>query len=154
MRLGALVYFYVFNFRYASVWVSIVEDVPYHDNRVYADIEQDIVIEYRYTEELKQRVHALRRHLQDALGSRRLMVLSHNNKIDYPHVSGTCRFGDDPQTSVLDRNNCVHGMRNLFVVDASFFPSSAGTNPSLTIAANALRVARGIDRAIFAGGSS
>ena len=57
------------------------------------------------------------------------------------HVCGTCRFGDDPQASVLDRNNRAHGIDNLYVVDASFFPSSAGTNPALTIAANALRVA-------------
>ena len=57
------------------------------------------------------------------------------------HVCGTCRFGDDPQTSVLDRNNRAHGIDNLYVVDASFFPSSGGTNPALTIAANALRVA-------------
>jgi choline dehydrogenase-like flavoprotein len=42
---------------------------------------------------------------------------------------------------VLDRNNRAHGLVNLYVVDSSFFPSSGGTNPSLTIAANALRVA-------------
>jgi choline dehydrogenase-like flavoprotein len=42
---------------------------------------------------------------------------------------------------VLDRNNRAHGLANLYVVDSSFFPSSGGTNPSLTIAANALRVA-------------
>lgn len=57
------------------------------------------------------------------------------------HVCGTCRFGDDPASSVLDRNNRAHGVANLYVVDASFFPSSGGTNPALTIAANALRVA-------------
>ena len=54
---------------------------------------------------------------------------------------GTCRFGDDPRASVLDRNNRCHEVENLYVVDSSFFPSSGGTNPSLTIAANALRVA-------------
>ena len=73
-----------------------------------------------------------------------MIVLSTGDKIDYPHVCGTCRFGDDPATSVLDRNCRVHGVANLYVVDASFFPSSGGTNPSLTIAANALRVAQQI----------
>jgi choline dehydrogenase-like flavoprotein len=45
---------------------------------------------------------------------------------------------------VLDRNNRAHDVSNLYVVDASFFPSSGGTNPSLTIAANALRAAGAI----------
>lgn len=155
VRLGALVYFYWFNFRDASVWVSIVEDIPYHRNRVYADPdhEHDIVVDYHYTDELQQRVAAFREHLRAALGNQRLMVLSDEHKLDYPHVCGTCRFGDDPASSVLDRNNLVHGMRNLYVVDASFFPSSAGTNPSLTIAANALRVAAEIDRACSEAGA-
>src|SRR5581483_4384802 len=61
------------------------------------------------------------------------------------HVCGTCRFGDDPRTSVLDRHNRAHDLENLYVVDASFFPSSGGTNPSLTVAANALRVAGIVD---------
>lgn len=66
------------------------------------------------------------------------------------HVCGTCRFGDDPATSVLDRNNRTHEVANLYVVDASFLPTSGGTNPSLTIAANALRVAEAMLRTVFA----
>ena len=68
------------------------------------------------------------------------------NNLNFYHACGTCRFGDDPETSVLDANNRAHDIENLYVVDASFFPSSAGINPSLTIAANALRVAEKIDR--------
>jgi len=56
------------------------------------------------------------------------------------HQNGTIRFGDDPQTSVLDRNCKAHEVDNLYVVDASFFPSSGAVNPALTIMANALRV--------------
>jgi len=55
------------------------------------------------------------------------------------HACRTCRFGDDPETSVLDRDNRAHHLDNLFVLNASFFvlnasffPSSGGTNPSLT----------------------
>ena len=66
------------------------------------------------------------------------------------HVCGTCRFGDDPATSVLDRNNRTHEVANLYVVDGSFLPTSGGTNPSLTIAANALRVADAMLRTVFA----
>ena len=56
------------------------------------------------------------------------------------HQCGTCRFGRDPQTSVLDLNCRTHDVDNLYVVDGSFFPSSGAVNPSLTIIANALRV--------------
>ena len=56
------------------------------------------------------------------------------------HQAGTCRFGTDPATSVLDLNCKAHELDNLYVVDSSFFPSIAAVNPSLTIMANALRV--------------
>jgi len=56
------------------------------------------------------------------------------------HQNGTIRFGRDPRTSVLDPNCRAHEVDNLYVVDASFFPSSGAVNPALTIMANALRV--------------
>jgi choline dehydrogenase-like flavoprotein len=56
------------------------------------------------------------------------------------HQCGTCRFGEDPATSVLDLNCQTHDVDNLYVVDGSFFRSSAAVNPTLTIMANALRV--------------
>lgn len=56
------------------------------------------------------------------------------------HQVGTCRFGEDPKTSVLDLNCRTHDVDNLYVVDGSFFPSSGAVNPTLTIIANALRV--------------
>jgi choline dehydrogenase-like flavoprotein len=65
-------------------------------------------------------------------------------------VCGTVRFGTDPATSVLNPQNRAHEVENLYVVDASFFPSSTGINPSLTVAANALRVAEHINGADFA----
>ncbi|MBD3882509.1 GMC family oxidoreductase [Phormidium tenue FACHB-886] len=56
------------------------------------------------------------------------------------HQCGTCRFGEDPATSVLDLNCRAHEVDNLYVVDSSFFPSSASVSPALTVIANALRV--------------
>jgi choline dehydrogenase-like flavoprotein len=56
------------------------------------------------------------------------------------HQCGTCRFGRDPATSVLDLNCRTHDIDNLYVVDGSFFPSNSGVNPTLTVIANALRV--------------
>lgn len=57
------------------------------------------------------------------------------------HQCGTCRFGEDPASSVLDLNCRAHDVDNLYVVDSSFFPSNSGVNPTLTIIANAIRVA-------------
>jgi choline dehydrogenase-like flavoprotein len=56
------------------------------------------------------------------------------------HQNGTIRFGRDPRTSALDASCKAHELDNLYVVDASFFPSSGAVNPALTIMANALRV--------------
>jgi choline dehydrogenase-like flavoprotein len=57
------------------------------------------------------------------------------------HQNGTLRFGPDPTTSVLDLNCRAHDVANLYAVDSSFFVSSSAVNPTLTIIANALRVA-------------
>jgi choline dehydrogenase-like flavoprotein len=57
------------------------------------------------------------------------------------HQVGTLRFGHDPATSVLDPFGKAHDLDNLYVVDASFFPSSSAVNPALTIGAQAIRVA-------------
>ena len=57
------------------------------------------------------------------------------------HQNGTIRFGRDPKGSALDVHCKAHDLDNLYVVDASFFPSSGAVNPGLTIIANALRVA-------------
>jgi choline dehydrogenase-like flavoprotein len=56
------------------------------------------------------------------------------------HQAGTCRFGTDPKSSVLDTNCKAHELDNLYVVDTSFFPSIGAVNPALTAMANAVRV--------------
>jgi choline dehydrogenase-like flavoprotein len=56
------------------------------------------------------------------------------------HQAGTCRFGTEAKTSVLDVNCKAHELDNLYVVDTSFFVSIGAVNPSLTAIANAIRV--------------
>jgi len=56
-------------------------------------------------------------------------------------VAGGCRFGNDPNTSVLDKNCRVHDCDNLYVTDGSFMPNGGSVTPTLTIYANAFRVA-------------
>jgi choline dehydrogenase-like flavoprotein len=70
------------------------------------------------------------------------VVMTHSHKSrNTTHQCGTLVFGADPAQSVLDPFCRTHDVDNLFVVDASFFPSSGAVNPGLTIAAQALRVA-------------
>ncbi|MEJ2500778.1 MAG: GMC family oxidoreductase [Campylobacterales bacterium] len=65
-------------------------------------------------------------------------------------VAGGCRFGTDPQTSVLDRQCKMHGMENLYVSDASFMPTGGSVPYTWTIYANAFRVADAIKAALKA----
>jgi len=134
-------------FRNAAIFAGIIEDLPYSENRVLPDVEAEsgLRFEYRYPEELRIRSQTFVGRLREVLGGRhRLLTVSGKNNLDYGHVCGTIRFGSDPKTSVLDRDNCAHDVKNLYVVDASFFPSSGGVNLSLTIAANALRISDAI----------
>jgi choline dehydrogenase-like flavoprotein len=144
-------------FRTAAVFATIVEDLPYFENRVLLDpsAPNGMRFEYNYPDELRARNHMFRRALIQLLKPRHeVFVLTNDNNINYGHVCGTCRFGSDPATSVLDRNNRAHEIENLYVVDGSFFPSSGGTNPGLTIAANALRVAQSINATLRGGEST
>jgi choline dehydrogenase-like flavoprotein len=97
---------------------------------------------YRIAREERWRITRFRDTLTKALHPVPfLLIRQAESNARLAHACGTCRFGDDPAKAVLDRWNRAHDLENVYVVDSSFFPSSGGTNPSLTIAANALRVA-------------
>ena len=126
----------------ATVFVGLMEDLAYFENRVtsHPDDPDMPVIEYTISEELKARRGLFRRRIRKALGWHRTLMLGFAPALNYGHPSGTLRFGKEPATSVLDAACKAHDLDNLYVADASFMPSSMGVNPSLTIAANALRV--------------
>jgi choline dehydrogenase-like flavoprotein len=129
-------------FKDASLFATIMEDFPYRDNRIVADPARPsgFYIDYEKAPELRRRIATMRRLVKTALKPLRPHLLSADDNLNFGHPSGTCRFGTDPAVSVLDPDTKVWGTKNLYVVDASFFPSCGGANPSLTIAANALRV--------------
>jgi choline dehydrogenase-like flavoprotein len=78
------------------------------------------------------------------------VVLRHSFKdVNTTHQCGTVRFGADRRTSVLDELCRTHDLENLYVVDGSFFPSSAAVNPGLTIIAQSLRVADHLARDVL-----
>ncbi len=138
---------------------SICEDLPMETNTIDLDSEvtdkfglpaprithsqhpNDIAMNKWFTDKLLE--------LADACGATEKWVpelpgvtVSENSAMrGNLHFHGTCRMGEDPSTSVLDKWCRTHEVKNLWVVDGSFFPTSGGYNPTLTILANAYRVA-------------
>jgi choline dehydrogenase-like flavoprotein len=122
-------------------WLAMSEDLPREDNRVTLDAGGRIRLVYRPNNMAAHRrlVRETTRMLH-RLGFWKVMAHSYQAR-NTTHQCGTLCFGTDPRTSVLDPWCRTHDIPNLFVVDASFFPSSAAVNPGLTIVAQALRVA-------------
>lgn len=122
-------------------WLVMSEDIAHPDNRVELTSAGRIRLAWRPTNlashrRLVRRTRAALRRAGYPLIFHQLLGVESN-----PHQCGTVRFGPNPETSVLDSSCRSHDVPNLFVMDASFFPSSAAVNPALTIAAQALRVA-------------
>jgi choline dehydrogenase-like flavoprotein len=127
-------------------WLT-TEDLPLPQNRIfYKDGRVHLDVTETNTEALLRLKHKLREicdkveihpHLID-----RTLYLGKDVPIGgTAHQAGTLRFGRDPATSVLNLDCRTHEVENLYVTDASFFPSIGAVNPTLTIIANALRVA-------------
>lgn len=130
----------------ATVFTTIIEDYPYRENQIVEDSEAPSGMRFEYTihAELKRRVELMRKLLRKQIRELRIIPLNLTIDLNYGHPCGTLRAGDNPDTSVVDKNCKAHDLDNLYVVDASMMPTSGGTNPSMTIAANALRVANAI----------
>lgn len=127
----------------ARIFVGILEDLPYETNRVVLDEEcpDRLRIEYGFAPELLERRKVFRQLIKKALRGQRSFFLNIEPELKFGHPCGTLRFGADPAMSVLDPFCRAHFLENLYVVDSSFMPTSSGVNPSLIIAAKALRVA-------------
>jgi choline dehydrogenase-like flavoprotein len=121
-------------------WYLMTEDLPDPENRVSLDSSGRVIVSYR---ENNLALH--KRLVRTMNGAMRRagypMIQTRRFGLDATaHQCGTAKFGDDPATSVLDPLCRSHDVANLFVMDASFLPSSSAQNPALTIAAQALRV--------------
>ncbi len=136
-------------------WLT-AEDLPAADNRVTLRKDGGIKVNYTKTnydayEKLKDKLKSIFVKLGE-LDPDYKDVLWNGYDLDITgmsHQNGTMRFGIDPKSSVLDLNCKAHDLDNLYVLDASFFPSCGAFNPALTIAANALRVCEHISNSIL-----
>jgi choline dehydrogenase-like flavoprotein len=128
-------------------WLT-TEDLPKPDNRVTVDKDGNIVLTYQPTNQVEaDALYKELRKIMNHIGISAHHVFDKNfyANLAIPlagvgHQAGTCRFGTDPQASVLDLNCKAHELDNLYVVDSSFMPSIGAVNPGLTIMANAMRV--------------
>ncbi len=128
-------------------WLS-TEDLPRQENRVTLRPDGSISLAYTASNDVpKQRLlHELKSMLgQLGMHPHHLLPRHAYLKNEIPvagvaHQAGTCRFGTDPATSVLNTDCRAHEVDNLYVVDTSFFPSIGAVNPALTAMANAVRV--------------
>ncbi len=121
-------------------WLVMSEDLPHVENRVRVDANGRIHLRYtRNNSSAHSELVGVTSSLLHRMG---YFTIKHSlGTRNTTHQCGTLRFGTDPRVSVLDPYCRTHDVENLFVVDASFFPSSAAVNPGLTIIAQALRVA-------------
>ena len=129
-------------------WWLTTEDLPKPDNRVTVDGDGHVHLAYTSTndkeaEGLYDELKTILNHT--GMASHHVFDKNFYMAMNVPiagvaHQAGTCRFGTDPATSVLDVNCKAHELDNLYVVDTSFFPSIGAVNPALTAIANAMRV--------------
>ncbi len=132
---------------HAVGWWLTSEDLPDPENRVMLGSKGEIILKYTPNnleghERLTKRLKGILKDVDRSLNASPTFFLSKRMPLAaVAHQVGTCRFGEDPKTSVLDLNCKAHDHDNLYVVDGSFFPSVGAVNPGLTIIANALRVA-------------
>jgi choline dehydrogenase-like flavoprotein len=123
------------------------EDLGLARNRITLNAQNEIQLHYEFTnlqaiERLRSKLQAMleQMDMHPHLIPNSLYLGKHIPIAGVAHQAGTCRFGTDPKSSVLDVNCKAHELDNLYVVDTSFFPSIGAVNPSLTAIANALRV--------------
>ncbi len=140
-------------------WLS-TEDIPQPENRVSVGRDGKLTLSYRASNNTaRDRLFEQLRSLLGRLGMHEHHLIPRwaylENKIPVAgvaHQAGTCRFGSDPASSVLDEDCKAHQLDNLYVVDTSFFPSISAVNPALTAMANALRVGDHLLRRLGADG--
>jgi choline dehydrogenase-like flavoprotein len=139
-------------------WLT-TEDLPRPQNRVTVDKDGNVHLAYTESNQAEASdLYGEFRKILNHVGLAKHHVLHKNfyMSMNIPiagvaHQAGTCRFGTDPATSVLDVNCKAHEVDNLYVADTSFFPSIGAVNPALTAIANAIRVGEHITERLGAG---
>lgn len=129
-------------------WVLVAEDLPEESNRVELDPQHTdqfglpaVKLKYRMSENTERLIAFHTDRMRESLETAGAVEVT--NQPPTPasggHLIGTARMGDDPSTSVVDRWGRAHDVPNLFIFDASIWPTSTGVNPTGTMMAVALR---------------
>jgi choline dehydrogenase-like flavoprotein len=84
--------------------------------------------------------------IMDAAGARKIWIEPNEPSSGGVHLLGTCRMGNDPKSSVIDKYHRTHDVRNLFLCDGSSFVTSGRGQPTMTIQALAFRAGDHIAR--------
>jgi choline dehydrogenase-like flavoprotein len=131
--------------------LTLAEDQPRAVNGVVLDPARhdryglpQLVIAHRPSRRDLEASATLVRHARHVLLESGAVVTRLQTIQTFSHAAGTLRMGDDPSSAPVDREGRFRGLDNLYVTDASLFPTAAGVNPSLTIAALALRIGEGL----------
>ena len=140
------------HFNHSMAVAMVLHDMPQHENRV--DLDEDVkdawgmpvarITLAPHANDLAQGRFLIDRagDILEAAGSKHVQkVYAERVTGNCSHQHGTARMGDDPAASVLNRNCRAHEVANLYIVDGAPFPTATGANPTLTIMANAWRVA-------------
>ena len=126
----------------STLLAATMEDEPLAENSIYFNEVNELYLRYHISSRDQEKLKLFRGHILELFKpfSPRIIKMAESNEM-LGHICGTCRMGRDPRKSVIDQYNKVHGLKNLYIVDSSFLPTSGGTNPALTLVANSLRVA-------------
>ncbi|WP_077296783.1 GMC oxidoreductase [Virgibacillus pantothenticus] len=131
----------------------ILADQPMASNRILLSNKKnkfgipEIIIDYSTHRLDKKRLTYLQSKARELLlsaGVKDIQTIPPDYYLGSAHLHGTCRAGDDEKDSVVDKFGRFHTLDNLTVVDGSYMPFPGGVNPTLTIQANALRIAEGL----------
>jgi choline dehydrogenase-like flavoprotein len=137
-------------FGFTAAIQALVEQLPYAENQISLDNTRvdslglpfpKVTYSFRQTRELRtiDNARSTIREVFTVLGAQNIRLVKEGTVSS--HHMGTCRMGNDPKFSVVDRDLKVHGIKNLYVVGSSVFPTFGAIGPTLTIAALALRLA-------------
>ena len=131
--------------RTSHVIATIVEDPVKIRNKIAVDthsLKSKVKLDYKLDFSVKKNIKDLNKHIRKKLSDRFFVIpFGGECNLNLGHIMGGCRCGETPKNSVVDKSQSM-GVQGLYICDSSVIPCSGTSNPSLTIAALGLRLAK------------